>query len=73
MMKKWDIIPMKERMIMTVKELIEALSRCNQDLSVVAYDGDFGGMDTIEYVDQDEYEDPSDFEPHEAVILSFNH
>ena len=64
---------MKEHMIMTVKELIEALSHYNQDLPVVAYDGDFGGMDTIEYVEQDEYEDSENFEPHEAVILSFNH
>lgn len=57
---------------MTVKELIEALSHCNQDLPVVAYDGDFG-WDTIEYVAQDEYEDSEGFEPREAVLLSFNH
>ena len=57
---------------MTVKQLIEALSRCNQDLPVVAYDGDFG-WDTIEYVEQDEYVDSESFEPREAVLLSFNH
>lgn len=57
---------------MTVKELIEALSHCNQDLPVVAYDGDFG-WDTIEYVEQDEYVDSESFEPSEAVLLSFNH